>query len=504
MSDPAPASLQAFLAGEGRALDLGAGTATPGRHARVGVALADRAALRAYAVPAGWPAGVPTGVPTGVLAKSIAVHLADARSALALVPRPEWPALKRLRSRRVPDGWLLVARFTSAVDVAAVLGELARQVVRRALEVVEPVEAVGRRPGPLLVLDERIWNPRGFGTADGPLVEVDDVHPGGRPNEGLVADLRPARGAVVSATTSPEVVAALAMAGVPLVGTAPDGVHESVRAAIGADVDLADPLAREEHSVLLRRAALDAHGRPRPQPSVSVVLATKRPDMLDHALRQVAKQRGVDRLELVLAPHGFTPDEAGLRRRVDAWPGDLAVTVLPQPADAVFGDVLTAAARAAAGDVVLKMDDDDWYGRDAVADLLRARAYSGADLVGMPAEQHYLAPVDTTVRRGHRSEAWVRFVAGGTMMIDATLLREVGHFRAVRRYVDAQLLHAVHAAGGASYRTHGLGYLLRRNASGHTWQASLDELLDPTRIEQQWDGFRPSRLLECDPEELPD
>jgi hypothetical protein len=45
---------------------------------------------------------------------------------------------------------------------------------------------------------------------------------------------------------------------------------------------------------------------------VSVVLATRRPEMLAFALRQVAQQRGVD-LQLVLAPHGFTPDADVLR-----------------------------------------------------------------------------------------------------------------------------------------------------------------------------------------------
>lgn len=472
-------ALCAFLDGEGRALHLGAGTPEPGRYARVGVAFAGRAELRAYDPPA------------GVRTRNLAVHLAEAPGALTLVPRPEWPTAKRLRSRQVADGWLFVARFTDDVDVASVLVELGRQAVRPVIEVAE------RSPG--LVLDERVFNPRGFAHAEGPVVAV-EAH---RPTEGLVAGLRSAAAARVTADARPEVVAALAMAGVPLVGEAPAGVHETVRAVVAADVDLADPLAREEHSVLLRRAALDAHGRTRRQPSVSVVLATKRPGMLDHALRQVGKQRGVDRLELVLAPHGFEPDAADLRRRLDTVSSHLGLTVLPHPADAVFGDVLTAAARAALGDVVLKMDDDDWYGRDFVADLLRARAYSGADLVGTPAELHYLAPLRTTVKRGHKAEAWVRFVAGGTMMIDATLLREVGHFRAVHRYVDAQLLHAVHAAGGAVYRTHGLGYLLRRNASGHTWEVELSELLDPARIQRRWDGFRPSRLLECDPEELP-
>ena len=61
-------------------------------------------------------------------------------------------------------------------------------------------------------------------------------------------------------------------------------------------------------------------------------------------------------------------------------------------------------------------------------------------------------------------------------MVDRGLLHEVGGFRSVRRHVDAQLIAAVRAAGGATYRTHGLGYVLRRTDSGHTWQADLDDL----------------------------
>ena len=76
------------------------------------------------------------------------------------------------------------------------------------------------------------------------------------------------------------------------------------------------------------------------------------------------------------------------------------------------------------------------------------------------------------------------------------MLHEVGGFRSVRKYVDAQLLSAVRAAGGAIYRTHGLGYLLRRTPSGHTWQVDLDYLLDPERVAATYEGFRPSRLME--------
>jgi hypothetical protein len=230
-------------------------------------------------------------------------------------------------------------------------------------------------------------------------------------------------------------------------------------------------------------------------------MATRRRDMLGFALRQVARQRGVD-LQLVLAPHGFAPDAGEVRELAGPGLADRLV-IVPQEESVLFGDVLAAAVAAADGDLVAKMDDDDWYGRDFLSDLLLARAYSGAEMVGCHSEFHYLAPKDVTVRRGHRAEAFAHFVAGGTMLMDRGLLRAVGSFRAVRRYVDAQLLQAFARAGAAIYRTHGMGYLLRRNATGHTWQVDMDYLLDPARVAEIRPGFAPSRLLDPDPEDLP-
>ena len=90
------------------------------------------------------------------------------------------------------------------------------------------------------------------------------------------------------------------------------------------------------------------------------------------------------------------------------------------------------------------MDDDDWYSPDAVHDLLMARRFSGADVVGMPSEFVYLHANEQrdglTVRRNHPSEVFARFVAGGTLLLDRGLLRSLGDFPRVRKFVDAQLL----------------------------------------------------------------
>jgi hypothetical protein len=307
-------------------------------------------------------------------------------------------------------------------------------------------------------------------------------------------------------------VAGLAAAGVPVVA---EGVPSWARRLLAADVvdvlersvDLRDVLRREEHSVLLRRAALRSHAsgpwrrslaaahdlQTDPGPTVSVLLVTRRPGMLPFALRQVARQRGLG-LEVVLATHGFAPGPGVLEEFRSSCSTPL--TALEIDASVPFGDVLNRAAQHAGGDVLLKMDDDDWYGPDFAADLLLARGYSGADVVGCPPEITFLEPIWVTVHGATTTEVYRPFVAGGTLLVDRDTFRALGGFRRTERFVDANLLSAVASAGGRVYRTHGLGYVLRRASTGHTWDPGLEYFLDSRRVREQWRGFRPSALLE--------
>ncbi len=529
MSESFPEPVRAFLDQPGEHLVLRSltGLRKSGKYQRVLVVVADRADLRAAVLP------------HAVRTPTVAVWVAALDAAPGLVARPEWPPMKAFRSQPVGDGYLVVARFEQPVRAANVVRELGRLSVwpavggARGLVVDDgsgpdvpladrdvPPDVVLAPSGPLVEhhvtgrapvvvepddigpFDERVFNPIGFeSVVDGPVVELASLR-GQRPSEGLVRSLRSSAGVTgrIERPGDAALVAVLSMSGIPVV------LLDAL-----VQVDLSDQLAREEHSVVQRRAAHAAYStaawrrrsadragvRVAREPSVSVVLATRRPEMLGFALGQVRKQRAVD-LQLVLAPHGFTPDPDVLREH-----GPEGLVVQPQAESALFGDVLNAAVEAADGDLVLKMDDDDWYSSDFVADLLLARAYSGAEMVGTPAEFHYLVQNDVTVRRGHRAELYAPFVAGGTMLVERRLLHEVGGFRSVRRYVDAQLIAAVQRAGAATYRTHGLGYLLRRNATGHTWQVDDDYLLDPARVAEIRPGFAPSRLLSYDESELP-
>jgi hypothetical protein len=179
------------------------------------------------------------------------------------------------------------------------------------------------------------------------------------------------------------------------------------------------------------------------------------------------------------------------------------LTLVPAPSSTVFGDVLNLAASRASGDLLLKMDDDDWYSPLFVSDLVLARMYSSADVVGMASEFNFVEPLWSTVRHGFPSEVYRDFVAGGTLMATRSAFVSVGGFRSVRKYVDASLLSAVRQAGGTIFRTQGLGYVLRRTDAGHTWDPGLEWFTDESRVDEQWTGFTPSRVLEHSLEDEP-
>nr|BFE87116.1 hypothetical protein GCM10020093_097170 [Planobispora longispora] len=223
------------------------------------------------------------------------------------------------------------------------------------------------------------------------------------------------------------------------------------------EAGLADDLEREEYSIRLRRAALRAHGvRTRWEqlgapaasaPLTSVLLATRRPEMVGFALEQVGRQRGAE-LEVVLALHGVPAGHPEVTAALSSF--ERPVTVFEADRRTVFGQVLNEAAARASGSYLLKMDDDDWYGPDFLSDLLLAHSYSGAQVVGTVPEFVYLASIDVTVHREQVTEQITNFIAGGTIFAERSAFEAVGGFRPLPGTIDAQFQHAVQTAGGRS------------------------------------------------------
>lgn len=261
---------------------------------------------------------------------------------------------------------------------------------------------------------------------------------------------------------------------------------------------LGDPHARERASVTLRRAALRGHsfgavwrrigaalGRSFHEPPlVSVLLATKRQRFLGHAIEQVNRQSYWPR-ELVAVLHGdeFADDvERTLQEQVEG-----PLSIVRAEGRLTLGDALNTGVEAARGDLIAKMDDDDWYGSDHLWDLVLAHEYSGAALVGKAPEFLYLADLDITIRRfGKDAETSNRRIASAGLSIWREKLIEVGGWAAVRSREQVPLINAVLESSGSIHRTHGFGLLVNRHGTGHTWDPRVDYFL--VQSERQWRG----------------
>jgi GT2 family glycosyltransferase len=386
-------------------------------------------------------------------------------------------------------------------------------------------------------VDERSVNPAGFiaspalgcgsltQTGDCWSIQVDPdnavrFHPSGAVTDADVARLRQLRAVGIEwgrhsgPLAAVRVIAGLAAAGVPLYAA-----HvPSWARALGADLidvlqgvdetGLADDLHREEHSVRLRRAALRTHSTqarwhnlartaglvPPAPPRVSVVLCTRRPDYLSFALNQIGRQRNVD-LEVILALHGIPADAPEVKTAAAGF--DRPLTVVEVPADVCFGEALNRGVSRASGRYIAKWDDDDWYGPEFLADLILASSYTGAELLGCFAQLVYLEQINLTIYRpAGESERITRQVAGATFLIERSAFDSVGGFPLVPRGVDAAMLDALRAAGGRIYRTHGLGFLVNRRATGHTWNPAVSYFLRSAT--RQWRGLRLGAFIESD------
>ncbi|QCR52980.1 glycosyltransferase [Brachybacterium sp. SGAir0954] len=227
-------------------------------------------------------------------------------------------------------------------------------------------------------------------------------------------------------------------------------------------------------------------------PSVSALAATNRPGQIDHLLTQFAGQTGVQR-QLIVTTHGFGAERSILDRARELGIEDVSVREAPQ--SWTLGACLNAAVERADGDVLSKMDDDDIYGPHYLHDLLHARAFSGADVVGKHAHYMYLAGTDATLLRFPWMEhRFTDRVMGPTI----TAGRDVfgAHpFADISRGEDSTFLSDVVAAGGKVYSADRFSFTQMRHgeSGGHAWSASDRELLASADV--AWFGRNDAHVM---------
>ena len=199
--------------------------------------------------------------------------------------------------------------------------------------------------------------------------------------------------------------------------------------------------------------------------SVSAVVATNRPAQLEHVLSCLAGQIRRPE-EILVGTHGFTAEADA---RVRAAELGLDVQWVPMDPAMTVGGVFAALIARARGDWIAKMDDDDFYGAEYIADALWTGERAGAALVGKNAAYTYLEAEDRTVLRFAGRELIETYhVLGPTLFTPRAVALELG-YPDLARSDDTTYVQAVGKAGGRIVASARFGFAYMRHSGAHVW-----------------------------------
>ena len=244
---------------------------------------------------------------------------------------------------------------------------------------------------------------------------------------------------------------------------------------------------RRAHLRYRRRHAAGGHSHPMhrlrvrlgldapvpPEPAVSVVLPTSRPEQLPLAIENYARQ-SYTRKELLVVLNNAEFDTDAIGEMTRSLPN---VRVLPIDGRPSLGECLNEGIRRAAGDYVARMDDDDCYGRAYLDDLALAARVTGAEILGKGTYYAYMEGRDATgVRIVAKEHALARRVAGATLFAKREVLARLP-FKPLTRGEDGAFLGDARCAGCRIYSADRFNFVVvrRRDRESHTWRIADDD-----------------------------
>jgi hypothetical protein len=207
-------------------------------------------------------------------------------------------------------------------------------------------------------------------------------------------------------------------------------------------------------------------------PFVSLLLVTKRPGFLPEIFGMMARQSFRDH-EIILITHGFQIDD------LDPTIQDLAgaaAEIQAVPAAWSLGRCLNEAIRHARGDVLAKIDDDDLYAREYLAEAVAAYRGGAAEIIGKLESYAYFKRSRSIVLRhpGYAYSFREDGLHGPTLLFSRRLGENPG-FRDIPCRVDTVFGDDCRALGERLFATSRRNFIHRRFDIGHDHTSPLDD-----------------------------
>ena len=227
-----------------------------------------------------------------------------------------------------------------------------------------------------------------------------------------------------------------------------------------------------------------------PQPLASIVTPSMRPENQAHVLRQY-EQQTYPRKELVYVFNGEVDQAPPL-------PGDRQdIRLVHVPREYSTGMVMNAGLQAAKGEYVFKLDDDDLYGDNYVADRMTYFREFGISALDTP-RAFFAFAGENEVFSVIRNKPYLDGIACALGNVEYTLLNFIGATLAILRSYALTLGYQeqIYACADDSFLYRGICFAptgvrvhmdrlnfcaMRHDIAGHTWTASRAEIMQYTQ-----------------------
>ena len=175
--------------------------------------------------------------------------------------------------------------------------------------------------------------------------------------------------------------------------------------------------------------------------------------------------------EIVLVLHGDGFNMEKTKRDLETL--DIQCTVLAAPGEWTLGEALQKGCENSSGDVIFKIDDDDWYSENYLSDQITTLNFSNAGVVGKNTRPLQFVNNNNMYLMSPGFEYRYGEIFGGCTFAMRRAVFEAVGWRAVPRFVDAFFVDDCLGLSIPLFSGSKFNFVYRRNSQGgHTWSAS--------------------------------
>lgn len=217
------------------------------------------------------------------------------------------------------------------------------------------------------------------------------------------------------------------------------------------------------------------------EPLVSIIMASNRPHFIDRITTNIRRQN-YGRIEVIIVIQGYSKEEEEhLSKKLKETNSNIIrYKLVRDDSDSTLGSRLNLAASFTSGEYLAKMDDDDFYFENYLADMLIPFSFGDYGLVGKKETFFFLESQNKTIVRfkGEQHKS-TDFVSGATLVFKRAVYEQI-RFADLNKGEDTNLINSIKSLGMKIYATDPFNFIAFRSkdTQNHTWQVDDNFFLE--------------------------